>query len=239
MTISEREYIEIISELGYPAVREEDLEFPRDHIRENFIFPALREFFIWFPKTQVESVFVSSEFSIDFPDEFTYGIADARINTSVSGEGKTGSPFIDSLMIRQATGGVRAYGTPYDYGIAESKFLERAYSKASMNTMRVKRLDVDTVNKKLNGFTNINGELIITWAKYSENFDDVPFTRKSDVINLAKSQVLRGFASLRGQLSSDVGVEFNTSDMIARADELEGKVMDKWKAISKVTIIRS
>ena len=42
-------------------------------------------------------------------------------------------------------------------------------------------------------------------------------------INLAKSKVLKGFSMLRGQLSSDVGVEFNTSDFLSRADDLENK----------------
>lgn len=239
MQISDKEYFEIISELGYPAVQEGDLEFTREQIEDNFIFPALREFFVWFPKTEVQSVHVSSEFSIDFPDEYTYGVADARINSAVTGDGRIGSPFIDSMYFQQTRSGMRMYGTPYDYGVTEAKFLERAYSKAAMNNMRVKRMDVDAVNKKFNGFTNINGELIVTWAKYSDNFDDVPFTRKTDVIELAKSKVLRGFALLRSQLDSDIGVALNTSEFMSRASDLEDKVMNRWKAISKVTIIRN
>lgn len=237
MYISDKEYYEIIAELGYPVVDEESLEFNRQQIKDNFIFPALREFFIWFPKTQMQSTQVSSTFSIDFPDEFTYGVVDARINSSISGNGRTGSIFLDTIHHSQSSS--RMYGTPYDYGVTEAKHLERSFRKASMNKNKVERLDVDNVNKKLTGFTNFAGELTITWAKFSNNFDDVPFIRKTDVIELAKSKVLRGFALLRSQLNSDIGVDLNTSDLMSRADDLERKVMDKWKAISKVTIIRS
>lgn len=240
MTISDKDYSEILAEIGYPVVRAEDLEYTKEQIEDLFIYPALREFFIWFPKTQQQSVYVSSEFSVDFPDEETYGIVDARINTSITGDGRTSSPFINSLYFKQSTtSGFKMYGTPYDYGVTEAKYTERTYNKAANNFIRAKRIDVDPVNRKLTGFTTVNGELLITWAKESTNFNDVPFTRKTDVINLAKANVLKGFALLRGQLNSDTGVEFNNSEFLSRAGDLEDKVMNKWKAISKVVILRN
>lgn len=240
MTISDQDYYEILAEIGYPIIQPEDLEFTKEQIEDYFIYPALREYFVWFPKTSLQSVYVSSEFSVDFPDEETYGVVDARINTSITGDGRTSSPFVNALYFKKTTtSGFKMYGTDNDYGVTEAKYLERAYNKAASNYMRVKRLDVDYANKKLDGYTTVNGELLITWAKASSNFNDVPFTRKTDVIELAKSKVLKGFAMLRGQLNSDVGVEFNTSDFMSRSQDLEDKVMNKWKAISKVTILRN
>lgn len=239
MIISDQDYFEILTEIGYPVLAEEDLEFARKDIEKYFIYPALREFFIWFPKTETQSSYVSSEFSIDFPDDETYGIVDARINTSISGDGRTSSPFVNSLYYSQAKSGYKMYGTGNDYGVRDASFMERAYNKAVGNRVRVKHLEVDTTNRKLKGYTTINGELIIIWAKESKNFNDVPFIRKTDVLELAKSKVLKGFAMLRSQFDADTGVDFNTSDFISRADDLEEKVMNKWKSISKVTILRN
>jgi hypothetical protein len=239
MIISDQDYYEILTEIGYPVLQQDDLEFTKQQIEDYFIFPALRLFFTWFPKTEIQSTFVASDFSIDFPDENTYGVIDARINTSITSDGRTSSPFINSLYFKQTTSGYNMYGTGNDYGVRDASYLERSFNKTVNNSIRVKRLDVDTVNKKLTGYTTINGELIITWAKFSNNFDDVPFIRKTDVINLAKSNVLKGFAMLRSQLNSDVGVEFNTSEFLSRSQDLEDKVMEKWKAISKVTILRN
>lgn len=239
MIISDQEYFEILTEVGYPVVKEDDLEFTQEEIKNYFIFPALREFFIWFPKIQIQSVYVSSEFSIDFPDDDTYGIVDARISTATSGNGRTGSPFMNSVLFKQGGMSSHKYGTDNDYGISEARYMERAFTKASQNYVRAKSIQVDHANRKLKGYTTVNGELMIDWAKSSQDFNDVPFIRKTDVINLAKSKVLKGFSMLRSQLSSDVGVEFNTSDFLSRADDLENKVMDKWKSISKVTIHRN
>ena len=67
MTISDKDYNEILAEIGYPVVRAGDLEYTKEQIEDLFIYPALREFFIWFPKTQQQSVYVSSEFLLLLP----------------------------------------------------------------------------------------------------------------------------------------------------------------------------
>lgn len=239
MTISDADYREILVEVGYPVVKEDELEFSREEIQDFFIFPAMRDYFSWFPIIQTESIYVSSEFSVDFPDEKTYGIIDARINTAITGDGRTSSPLINSLYFKKSGMASKKYGTEYDYGVTEAKYMERAYNKAVNNYIRAKRLDVDQTSRTLSGFTTVNGELVIQWAKYSDNFNDIPFKRKSEVLNLAKSKLLKSLAMLRSQFDSDTGTGFNTSDFMSRADDLEEKVMTKWKAISKVAIIRN
>lgn len=239
ITISDSDYFEILVEIGYPIVKEEDLEFTRADIENYFIFPAMRDFFSWFPKIELQTTYVASRFTFPFPDDKTYGIIDARINTTFTGNGRTSSPFVNSLMFKQSSSGSRMYGTDNDYGVQEARFMERSYGKALTNYVKVHRIDIDPVLKTLTGYTNINGELNIQWAKYSTDFNDIPFKRKNEVINLAKSRILRGFAMLRSQINSDTGVDFNTSDFISRADTLEQKVMDKWQGMSKVAIIRN
>ncbi len=228
MTISDNDYQEILSELGYPVVPLDDLEFNRPHIENNFIFPAMREYFTWFPLKETQSIHISGNFSIDFPDDFTYGVIDARVATGMAGA-RTDSPFLNEIIIRQKSSSMGMYGTPYDYGMTEASYMERSMKQAQMNYQRVKRLDVDEGAKKISGYSNITGELIVVWAKFSDNFSDIAFRRKTEVMNLAKANVLRGFAMLRGQFQSDINVDFNTDVFERRAEDLTSKTMDKWK----------
>jgi hypothetical protein len=238
MTISDLDYYEILSSIGYPVVTEENLEFQKADIEKYFIYPALREFFIWFPIKEVQSQMVTSSFDIDFPDEYTFGIIDARINTSVTSGGATTSPFMNEINFSMNKSS-KMYGTNNDYGVQESKYYERAYKQAEAAYIRAQRISVDDVNRTVSGYTNISGELIITWAKYSENFSNVPFKKKNEVMDLAKSRVMRGFSMLRNQLDSDTGVSFNTQDLMSRAEDLERKVLEKWQSISKIVVIRN
>jgi len=238
MTISDSDYQEILSEIGFPVVSLETLEFSKEHIEDNFIFPAMREYFTWFPLKAVESVHISGNFSLDFPDEFTYGVVDARIATGMAGV-RSDSPFLNEVLIKQRTGSMGMYGTPYDYGMMDASYMERSYKQAQMNYQRVKRLDIDENNRVVTGYSNITGELVITWAKFSDDFSSVPFRRKTEVINLAKSNVLRGFAMLRGQFNSDINVEFNADVFERRAEDLYEKTMNKWKRLTKVAISRN
>lgn len=239
ISISDSNYYEILVEVGYPVVKESELEYTRQQIEDFFIFPAMREYFSWFPKIETQVAHVSSSFSFDFPDDNTYGIIDARINTAIAGNGKTTSPFMNSLLFSQDFSGSRMYGTQNDYGVTEAKYMERSYRKSATNYVKAQRINVDSQLKKLTGYSNVVGEMTIKWAKYSTSFDDIPFKRKTEVINLSKANVLRGFAMLRGQIDSDTGTGFNNSEFLSRSRDLEEKTIKKWEAMSKVAVIRN
>lgn len=239
ITIQESEYKEIITELGYPVVNEEDLEFSRRDIQDLFIYPAMREYFTWFPKELETSQSITGRFEIPFPDSYTYGIIDSRLNTTASGSDVTASPFMNELVFNVRTrSGRGVYGTANDYGMTQANYLERAERRAVNDYSKSYKISVDSGERKVYGYTNIAGELVIVWAKYSDNFDDIPYRRKSEVIDLAKSKVLKGFAMLRGQMNADIGVEFDTRVFEDRARDLEEKVLEKWKSMTKVAVIR-
>lgn len=237
-TISEEDYAEILMEIGYPVVQEDDLEFTREQIKTLMIYPALKQYFIWFPITDQTSQLVTTNFEIPFPDDKTYGIIDARINTDANNVSRTGSPFMNELLISTQKLSSGYYGTAYDYGITEAKYLENSYAKSAKNSIKAQNIRVDNVNRLVKGSTNVAGELVITWAKYSDNMDDVPFRRKGEVKSLAKSKVLRAFSQLRSQIEYETGSSVNYSELLDRANSLEESVMSKWKEFTKVVVIR-
>lgn len=239
MTISEIEYKQIISEIGHPVISEEDLEFSRTDIQDLFILPAMQEYFIWFPKEEETSQKIAGRFDIPFPDSMTYGILDSRLNTTASGSDVTSSPFVNELIFNSRTASTFGkYGTNNDYGMTQAAYLERAERRAVNDYAKAYKISVDESNQKVTGYTNVAGEIIITWAKFSDNFADIPFRRKPEVRDLARAYVLKGFAMLRGQMNTDIGVEFDTGVFEDRAQELEEKTLEKWKSMTKVAIIR-
>lgn len=239
ISIQESDYKEILVEVGYPVVSEEDLEFSREDIKDLFIFPAMREYFIWFPKEKETSISITGKFEVPFPDNQTYGIIDSRLNTTASGGAVTSSPFMNELIFNaRSNSSTGKYGTKNDYGFSEVNYTERAERRAVNDYSKSYKISVDNSEKKVYGYTNVAGELIITWAKYSDNFDDIPFRRKSEVLDLAKAKTLKGFAMLRGQMNTDIGVEFDAAVFEDRARDLEEKTLEKWRSMTKVAIIR-
>jgi len=237
ITIPEAEYKRIISCLGYPVVKEEDLEFGRDDIQDLFIYPAMREFFTWFPIQEEVSYPASSSFEFDFPDADTYGIVSARLNSRASAAGSTTNPFVNEINYRVV--GSSGYGTGNDYGFRQADIMERAELVSSLSQNRAIRIRVDEVNRKVKGSTTASGELIVVWAKHSMDFNAIPFKKQAEVVKLAKAYTLSGFAMLRDQYDADMGTEFDTSGFKDEARKLEEEVMEKWKTLSKVVVIRN
>jgi len=238
IVIPDQYYKEILSEIGYPVIKEDDLEFSREDIMDTCIRPAIRLLFTWFPKKNIQHYPVTSRFSIDFPSENTFGITDARLNTSAFGgaTARSESAFVNHINYRQSTGS--RYHSKYDYGTFEARVMERAEGKAAVNTYGSFKVDIDENERIATGYTNTPGELTITWAEMSTDFNEVPQSKLSDVLKLSKANVLRLFYMLRTQIEDDVNIQFNISDFQDRADTLEEDVMERWRSISKVVVLR-
>ena len=236
--INVSDYNRILSAVGFPTVAESDLELTKADILQYVVEPCVRQYYSWFPIQNIQSYMISaSEFQFPFPDENTFGVVDIRLNPYNTDYARSSSPFLNAINYHQ--GDVRKYGTRYDYGMTEANISKRAWDIAQASYLRATRYEVDQNNKIVRGYSNDIGELIITWAEMSDNFNNIPWNRKEEVINLCQSALLRYLVIIRDQITTDVGgTEFNTQVLSDRADSLEEKVMNKWKALSKVVVLR-
>lgn len=236
--INVSDYNRILSAVGFPTVAESDLELTKADILQYVVEPCVRQYYSWFPIQNIQSYMISaSEFQFPFPDENTFGVVDIRLNPYNTDYARSSSPFLNAINYHQ--GDVRKYGTRYDYGMTEANISKRAWDIAQASYLRATRYEVDQNNKIVRGYSNDIGELIITWAEMSDNFNSIPWNRKEEVINLCQSALLRYLVIIRDQITTDVGgTEFNTQVLSDRADSLEEKVMNKWKALSKVVVLR-
>lgn len=238
MEIPIQEYNRIIKAVGYPVIKEDDLEYTKDEIIELIIQPIVETYYIWFPKRLIESKIVGvGDFCFKFPREDVFGVEDIRFNPDLAGHGKTNSPFVNAINYQIAN--YNQYGTRYDYGAEAASYMEDSYDRTKMNNLRAVRFDIDSNAREVRGYSNDTGEIVITWKVMSYNFMDIPIERRKEVIDLCQAELMRSVAMIRGQIDDGSGTTLNTDDFTSRADALEEKVMNHWKAISKVAILRN
>lgn len=237
ITISQAKLNEILSPPGVPVIDITDLELSKDQVINLSILPALREYYIWFPLTSKTSLNVSGEFSVDFPDEQTYGVADARVTVNrESGGVITSNPFVNERIISSM--GSR-YRSLRGMDTFELSILDRSRAEATVNLLGTRQISVDEQNRVVTGYSNVGGALTITWAKWSENFSDVPFRRLPQVIKLCQSYVLENLGMIRGQQESNINAELNYQLFLDKARDLREEVMTAFKEYPKVVVLRN
>lgn len=240
LTIPDNIYQRILTIVGYPVVEEADLGVSADQIKDLFILPPMKSvYFAYFPKIERASHQVSSQFDIAFPDEFTFGIRDARINTQpYHGGGKVANPLINELNIRVGGSSVNKWNTGNDYGYSQVQIYKSIERQAYIESDRATKIYVDYENRTVSGYTNTYGDLSIDWAKYSNDWADVRFHHEEELIKLCQAYVAEYFGNLWNLDNANVPNELEGADLLSRADDLREEVMDKWTKRAKPVLLR-
>lgn len=238
MQIPIKDYNRILKAVGYPVVKEQDLEYTKAEIIELIIEPIVETYYAWFPYRKIESKQVGvGDFEFAFPDKDVFGVEDIRFNPNMDGHGRTNSPFVNAINYSIANH--YQYGTRYDYGTEAASYMEDSYDRTKMNNLRAIRFDIDSNARVVRGYSNDVGEIVITWKVMSYDFANIPIERRKEVIELCQAELMRSVAMIRSQIDDGSGTTLNTADFNSRADALEEKVWTKWKSMSRVVILRN
>ena len=108
-------------------------------------------------------------------------------------------------------------------------------SRANEATLDIR---VDEVNRKVTLFTNISGKANVTWAKSSENFDNIKYVYINDVIKLAQSYLKEHLADTTGIITKNLEVDIDSDKLKSEALEMRREIMEKWAEIPSIHIIR-
>lgn len=240
LTISDADYDRIITVIGYPITSVSDLGLTDDQVKSLLILPVLTDVFsVYFPVSEDNQYTISSSFSIDFPSAETFGVTDARLNTyPYSGAVKVANPLINQLNIKSGGTGRRMWGTENDYGYSVVGSMERAERASMAQSYKGFHVKVNQTDRVLEGYTNIYGALSVTWASYTEDFNDVPHRFHMDMIRRAQAEVLRYCGRLRSQGVSDLPETLQGRELEDEADKIIEEVEGKWQKYSKVAILR-
>lgn len=239
ITISQENLEEIMTEVGFPILEfDDDFPYTESQVKQSAIWPAMKEFYRYWPIENIQDYSVSGNFSFDFPNEETFFITDARLNSNVPTSSTTvQDPFVNSMniSISQSSG---MYGTRYNYDITTAYHMRRAEMSANKNANKAFRIDVDEDKRKVKGYSTVTGRITVVWAEYGLSYDSISFRKIDDVKKLAQSNLLRMMGNFFLMQSSDTQNEMDGSFMIDRADELREEIIEKWNNITKPVIIR-
>ncbi len=240
LTIPEQDFNVIMSAVGYPVITIDELSnkaMTRKDIEDNLIYPAMEEYYRYFPLENTQECYISGDYSIPFPDDETIGVVDARnVLRTFGGQGSPNSPFLLELMVSRARG--TTYGTRNDYDFFQAKQFNRLETQGVLESVRTSKYKVNYEDRTLEGFTTVAGRLKVTWGKIGYDFSKIPFKHKRDVIRLSQAYILQFFGSILQQAAAQVPVDVSGDSFVERAEKLRDEVITRWKEFSKVVIIR-
>lgn len=247
--ITDEEMNIIFTEAGVPFITFEELEFSRTQLIDNVIRPVIQEYYKWFPNLSVVGYPLSTnEFTIPVP-EGAYAAHRVYVNPGYPLSKNVGNPisrYFDEVILSTSSQG--SFANPSlnwrkKQGFVNSQsfstfILERAVRQGVINYGARTRVRVDHVGNFIKGYSNKMGMLEVEWAYASDDWNDIPFNRKTEARELATARILRALAMLRTQVkTTDMGT-IDYSKFFERADKLEEKVITLWREASKVTLLR-
>ena len=223
----------------------ESLLLDDEEIKDLIIFPVLQKYFTKFPLREEYQTSINGEMSVAFPDDYTFGVLDARV-VDIGLLPGSGTSFWDLVMFQMSTSntatikGVGAYGVKgYNPSqLMQQRDMERYRFKSQQNMYTTIKTRVDLENRRLIVYSSITGALNITWAKYSNDFSTVKFERRDDVIKLCQAELLDHLID-SASILSDSGLEININieKLSERSSKLKEDIQTKWDAIPDISFI--
>jgi hypothetical protein len=246
VNISDEELEIILTPIGFPFVTFEDIEYTKDQICKYMIKPALQRYFSYRPIIERQpggevAYAMGSQFKVEFPKNAYACIPYYTVPGGSSPGASSGSPFSYYNEMRMAglvgSGGRFGKGIHY-YGKQVPGFTGLEWrntwidqlmaNQGFLNFFRREKYDrVRDKNGKYwaTGFSTIGGNLNFIWLKASMNWDDVKWEDVENIARpMARIEILRNFAMLRGQVKQDIPGKLDENLFMQRADAIEQKL---------------
>lgn len=245
--IEDDDYQTILSCLGAPFIREEELEYNREEISKYAIKPALEIMFKWCPKTrsQIVNVTMTSQ-NVAMPSD-AYGVIGLSLQQYGSNSSYVNNPLIWTKTVAPfiygGTGGYR-YGGMGSYADRTSELLNNMASSQGLINYR-RRVHYEgpyedrdgsicgTVGKYITIYSNTQGFFNIWWGIKTLNFNDVEFAQRDNAIKLCQAKVKQLFGQLRRQTKTDIPGQVDYKYLIDEGKEEEKEVTEVLKKLVK------
>jgi hypothetical protein len=196
VTIDDQWLRQVKRVLAFPGIDNILLDDPQ--IKEFAVWPAVYEYFRKFPKKDRQEYAIDGELIIPYPDDHIIGVTDLRIadkfgTSSTAGGGI--SAFWDIVRYQSLYGGnLRfsgksggAYGTRYNpNGIRQQFLFQRQVAETFSNMYGTYKLSINKEQKQIEAYANTQAKVVVTWARYSTDFKDIPYSYLHNVIELAQ-----------------------------------------------------
>lgn len=248
VVIDDEYLIMMLTELGVPFLRVDELEYTRDAICKYCIKPAMITYYGFFPIMREEvigTVGPGGSFKREMPKDAFYGVPFYILGAGGASAGYGSGAFAlyrEQMIYGGGGTGGGAFGRGLSYkkpvpgwvGL-ESKDAALQGLQAQqgyINYFRREHIHILKENGKkyITGYSTVGGSVNVKWLCASWDFDDIRFSMRTQFMKLAKANILRSHAVLRDMAKTDVPGAFDASKLLNRADNLEKEVMDVWNA---------
>lgn len=245
----DRQYIYGV--LGYPNIEVDDTGLLTDDIvDEQVILRSLYEYYRWFPIEEITQVTLSSgntSKTVTWPDDtsdtFVFDVKDCRLaqlqDTSVGYSSGTviTNPIVQFRNISRSSMAGR-FGSPYDYGFSSIMGSTNFGNDALTNLNQVFYNTTDHQNKTVNLYSQNPGTVQITFARYSNNVNYIPFIHKRDFLDLCRGELLLFWANNLKRINPEFPVAFDVDTLVEDGTDLVDKVLTKWKGKTRSVMMR-
>jgi hypothetical protein len=249
VAISDTDLNQILIEAGVPFIALSELEYTRDQIINYMIYPAVKEYYKWFPILTIGRYPLGdTNFNIPIPS-FAFTAVRAYVNPGYPISNVQGNPLIryfDEVLMSISPRG--AFATPnlnssrrqgfVDTQSYATYILERAARQGIINYGTRTRIRIYIQQGFVIGYSTKRGVLEVEWGSMSNQWTDIPFNRQFEVRDLCKAFILRAFAMLRMQGKSDMPGTIDYNGFLTRADALEEKIITIWRESTKAVAVR-
>jgi hypothetical protein len=243
----------IMLETGVPFLDIRELEYGKREIIDLCIYPAVQEYFKYFPIIKEDvygSVGQGSDFKIRFPEMAYHAVPYYTMGSSPNGGGIgaggtafafMSEQFMSGSSYGQSGGrfgrGIAYYGKPVpgwtgmqnDTRIARLRQMEAAQGFTNyFRRERYKKIKEVDGNYYATGFSTVGGVLNVKWLCWSRDWDDIEFNRLQEVRDICTARILQSLGMLRNLISVEVA-KIDFTSYTSRAKELRDPVIEFWK----------
>jgi len=232
----------IMAELGAPILDvKEDLLLDDSTIKDLFITPALQMYFTYWPLKLKEEYQINGQTDIPFPNDQVFGVSETRVALMQQNSQYGTNPFVNEVIRRQVSS-FNSYGrTPSgrDPYMSPGVLIKEQTEQLSYITLRkAGNFNLDLTNRRLKGFSNVMGNLIIDWAMWSKNWADIRFEHIEDVIKVCKMYALEFVGGIRQQSDPNTGVSADGSSFLDKADKIKEEIVEgRWRGRVPVVVL--
>jgi hypothetical protein len=245
--IKDSDYRIIMSCLGGPFIRDEELEYTREEVSELAIRPALETMFKWCPKTRADTYSVTTDVqNIAMPSD-AYGVVGLSLQQYGAANAIVNNPILWTMTVAPyLTGGMTGSFMKGGSDRAGELLGRNAANQGLINYKRRVHYEGPYVDrdgsitgtpddKYIRVYSNTQGTFNIWWAIHTLNFDDIEFAQRDNAFKLCQAKVKQLFGNLRRQTKTDIPGQVDYEYLVKEGVEEEKEVVEVLKKLVKTS----
>lgn len=247
VNISDKELYKLLTPLGAPLITMDQLELNREELINYYLSPCLDVYYAFFPIVVEQSLSVTGDFDVPFPDGAFNAIMWVTGGGVGIGSGRA-SPFAVAqgyamgAMVNGGMGGRFGHGLYYNKKVPGFTGSQNYYERMGemmgqaqlMQTMknvfrRVKfQKKLIDGNWHATGYAMSGGKLNIKWMEKNSDWSAIPTDMMMTVRPYCQGYILSNISSLRS-IVSDAEIPTNAKELESKGTKMMEDVLKVWQ----------